>query len=183
MAELIIKNDKGEILYRTSEAELLRLGRDRTNTFCIEDEHISLQHCEILWDPKRGASIRDNGSYNGTRILRKKGDGIIGITVGQRPYYEDRDAAHKYVSEYRLLENGDRIRLYSGCILTVEYNLSETVADEKPFDRVGDVGPAEKESKEIEAKEEPVKTNIYESKREPVYPKTVIDTDNSNDAY
>lgn len=123
MAKFMLKYRKIE--YTIEEAESIRVGRSPESRIVIDDPRVSENHCEINWDPDKGATIRDLGSLNGTIVLRGKKK----ILVGMRPDSVKREEAYSVVSDYFLLYSGDRIRLFSECIIDVEYSINSTRAE------------------------------------------------------
>ena len=149
-----------ELEYTVEETEVIRIGRGPENSIVLDDSRVSENHCEITWDPKSGAVIKDLGSTNGTIILRNQKM----ILVGRRPDGVNRDKANTFISEDFPLISGDKIRLFSECIIDVEYYINSTQKEEQSILAVDKLEEARKE--EQARKEEVARKEEQASKEE-----------------
>ena len=120
MAKFTIRNSNNS--YSCEKGGVISIGRALGNTIVFPDLSVSARHCEIVWDPARGAQIRDMGSLNATVIIR----GGEKILVGQRKNIVANEVVEDMASVFIPLLNGDKIRLCKDQVLEVEYVIEGT---------------------------------------------------------
>lgn len=147
MAKFVLKYREFE--YKAEETDTIRIGRSPESNIQLEDMRVSENHCEIMWNPDIGARIRDLGSTNGTIILRNKKR----ILVGRRPDSVKREDANTVISDAVPLLSGDKVRLYSDCIMDVEYFINATQREMESFFNVADSEEIHKAGDAQKAKE------------------------------
>src|SRR5262249_22757359 len=71
-ARLIIEQGEGSpATYELKPGETVTLGRSRSNTVVLQDEHASRQHAQITWEGDRWV-LQDLGTLNGTFVNGEK---------------------------------------------------------------------------------------------------------------